>query len=132
MSTQVKVEKVAKLPFAGTKAEITQWELKGRYCTPEQFETKAISHVQQLDANIAKLIEGTLVRVTVPIPVNATAPTADETAAIAKATDENKVYDEADAKLRDFLVSSLEGQPHNTIITVLRVKRRQARNHGIY
>jgi hypothetical protein len=109
MLTQVKVEKVAK---------IKQWDLKGRYCTPEQFETKAISHVRQLDANIANPIECTLVRVMVPIPVNATAPTADETAAIDKATDDNKVYDEANAKLRDFLVSSLEGQPHNTIITM--------------
>jgi hypothetical protein len=72
MSTQVEVEKVAKLPFAGTKAEIKQWDLKGKYCTPEQFETKALSHLRQLDVTIASLIEGTLVPVTVPVPVNAT------------------------------------------------------------
>jgi hypothetical protein len=103
MLTQVKVEKVAKLPFAGTKAKIKQWDLKGKYCTPEQFETKALSHLRQVDVTIASLIEGTLVPVTVPVPVDEANITKLERGAINKANNVNKSYEEANAKLRDFL-----------------------------
>jgi hypothetical protein len=110
MAAPVRVEKVAKLPFAGTKAEIETKGLKvDRFCTPEQFEIKCLSHLQQIDTTIANVMMGDLVEVDVPLPVDATQPTAQETRAMTTATAINTRFEAANARLRDFLISSVEG-----------------------
>ena len=116
VNPQAKVIKIDKLPFAGTKAEIKQRKLKeGKYCDPEQFESKALSHLGQTDERIVRLIRGTLITVVVPVPQDPLAITQAEQEAIDDAEKINLDVVEADAKLRNFLVASLDGQPHDTI-----------------
>ena len=70
-------ETISKLPFAGTKTEISLRGLsKQKYCTPEHFESKATSHLRRIDVNIARVMEGTLVELPIPVPVDQTAITA--------------------------------------------------------
>ena len=118
MTTIAKVEKVSKLPFAGTQAEIKAHGLSktGRIVNPKQFEAKAIAHLRQVDTNIARLIEGTLATMPIPVALDPTLPTAIETRDIAVATTNNALVDESNAKLRQFLITSLEGVPFHTIM----------------
>jgi hypothetical protein len=78
---------------------------------PEQFEIKCLCHLQQIDTNIASVLTGDLVEVDVPLPADPTQPTAQETRAMATATAINTRFEAANARLRDFLILSVEGIP---------------------
>jgi hypothetical protein len=60
-------------------------------------------------------MSGALVSVVVPDPVDPTAPTALEIAAIVATTRINTLFDENNARLKLFLVNSLVGMPFDLI-----------------
>jgi hypothetical protein len=108
-----KIESVSKIPFAGTLAEIQKdgKTSKGKYCSPKEFETKALSHLGRLYKDVVKLINGTLVFVPVPVAFDPMKPTQAEVDAITDARENNDLFDTANARLMEFLDSSLEGIP---------------------